>query len=313
MQRPRRNYRQKSRLLGEKNFECQKLIGELALEKSALSSLKAQHEKISSEKNILLEENSVLQKLLTETQEHLKSKEEKLKVAVQESADLRAWVSELETKAADLQKAASHFEDVEKNLNDSMASHKEAVATIAEVTKELQTAKSELSRAVAASRAAVRCKDEAEEEVLSLRKRVSELDTRLRAIRDEHTEKLRKLEESMQNSAKRCADLETSLATAERQLAENANLSDQLYAFESEKSQLNRANQSLRLRADTAEEQLEDMRRTADALRLELSEFQKNASGSAFKDLEAEHNELLVYLAEMEMECASLKQELGRS
>lgn len=303
---------EETRLLFEKTSECQRIADELASEKEAHNSLHCEFKEILTEKEKLFETKVAVEEELETVKASLVSSEEKRQFAEQDAEDIREWGSGLQVKAQRMETAVTQFKEVEKNLEDSNEALNQAQAWNAALSKELQNLKKDMAAAVARSQSITREKGEAEEELALHKSRVAELETRLREIRDQHIEKLRVLEDSMRASASRCANLESSLATAERQLAENANLSDEVHSAKSQVAKANRLTQSMRLRAESAEKHVEEMRLDSEAMSRELSELRDKSNNSALKALESEHNELLVCLAELEMECASLKQELGR-
>lgn len=301
-----------TRRLEVKTTEYKRLVDELASEKEAHSSLHCEYEEVVVEKKNAFEAKVAVERELEQTKTVLATTEEKKTLAEQDAEDLREWGSELQVKAQRMDTAVAQFREVEKNLEDSNEALNESEGRSTMLMKELHGMKQELASINVHLESVKREKNETEQDLGLQKSRVAELQTRLREIREQHIEKLRSLEDSMRASANRCAKLETSLATAERKLAENANLADEVQAAKAEIANANRSAQSMRMRAELAENQLNELRKESENMSHELTELRDRANNSALKVLENEHNELLVCLAELEMECASLKQELGR-
>lgn len=230
----------------------------------------------------------------------------------QDNNDLKAWVADLERQATELQSAAEHFEEVEMNLREALEAQRDLAEQNAELVEELKKEKEALSSVEAQTRAALREKSAAEAARDSSQRRAIELEERIRKIREEHLVKFSYSEDVIRSRAQRCAQLETELASAERKLAELASVSDSLFATKAELSQRDEDIKSLQQRAESAEERVEELEVKLQSCENEVSGMRESGTGDAFKALEAEHNELLVYLADLELECTSLKEELGR-
>lgn len=230
----------------------------------------------------------------------------------QDNGDLKAWVADLERQATELQSAAEHFEEVEVNLREALDAQRDIAEQNMELVEEVKKEREALSSAEAQARAALREKGAAEAARESSQRRATELEERIRRIREEHLVKFSNSEDAIRSKAQRCAHLETELASAERKLAELASVSDSVFAAKAELNQRDEDIINLRGRAEVAEERVEKLEMKLQGYENEMSEMRESGTGDALKALEAEHNELLVYLADLELECTSLKEELGR-
>jgi hypothetical protein len=84
-------------------------------------------------------------------------------------------------------------------------------------------------------------------------------------------------------------------------------LNDRIYNLEAQVVRVQADAKANLSRAKDAEQEVEALESERARLEMELGLLRGSAGGVAYAELEAEHNELLVCLADLEMECAMLK------
>lgn len=242
----------------------------------------------------------------------LESAEAAREAAEQDNSDLKAWVGDLERQATDLQSAAENFEEVEQSLREALEAQRHVAEQNVELAEELKKERELVASTEAQLRGAIRDSNEAESARVSSQRRTSALEARIREIREEHLMRFSNSEDAIKAKAQRCAELETKLASAERQLAELATVSDSLFEARAELGQRVDDIKNLQERAESSELRAEDLQTKVQTMESEMVEMRESATGDAYRTLEAEHNDLLVCLADLELECTTLKEELGR-
>lgn len=224
-----------------------------------------------------------------------------------DNADLRTWVTDLEEQAKGLHGLAEKFDDVEASLHEALAAHQTAMDANAELKAEVW----QLSNAVNTSEAATKAAENEKVAAVAARKlaekRVVDLNARLQETRSSYASKATTNEGKIRSNAQRCADLELDLASAERQIAESATMSDRIFGIEAELSRASERAKELLERAEIAEGDLEDAKRDISGLHKQIETASRSAGASAYAELEAEHNELLICLAELELEQSVLR------
>lgn len=225
-----------------------------------------------------------------------------------DNTDLRAWVTDLEEQAKGLHGLAEKFDDVEASLHEALAAHQTATDANAELKVEV----CELSNAVSTSEAATKAAENEKVTAVAARKlaekRVLDLDARLQETRSSYASKATTNEGKIRSNAQRCADLELELASAERQIAESASMSDRIFGIEAELSRASERAKELLERAEVAEGDLEGAKHDIADLHKQIETASRSAGASAYAELEAEHNELLICLAELELEQSALRE-----
>lgn len=242
----------------------------------------------------------------------LDSAEAARETAEQDNSDLKAWVGDLERQATDLQSAAENFEEVEQSLREALEVQRDVAEQNVDLAEELKKERELVASTEAQLRGAIRDRNAAESARESSERRTNDLEARIREIREEHLVKFSNSADAIKAKAQRCAELETKLASAERQLAELATVSDSLFGARAELSQRIEDIKNLRERAESAELRAEDLQTKVQTMESEMVEMRESATSDAYRTLDAEHNELLVCLADLELECTTLKEELGR-
>lgn len=232
--------------------------------------------------------------------------------AEQDNVDLKAWVGDLERQATELQSAAENFEDVEQSLRDALDTQRDLLEQNGNVNEELKNEKETLASAQAEVRSEVRNRISAESSREAALKKASDLEERIRKIREEHLSNVSRSEDGIREKAQRCAELETLLASSERKVAELASVSDSLFGAKTELEEREEEIKRLKGRAENAEGRAEELELEIQRIENEVSEIRGSSTGDAYRALEAEHNELLVCLTDLEMENTMLKEELGR-
>lgn len=302
----------KKRELYSKTSKCEKMEGIASDQGKVIDELQ---ESISGKDDEISEQREILSKLKKERSE-LRDNFESISCAKEaleeDNKDLKLWVEDLERQATELQNAADNFEEIEMNLREALESQRGIAEQNKQLSEELKKERESTSNAELQTRIALREKIAAEGARESSQKRVIELEERIKMIRGEHLMKFSNSEDAIRSKAMRCAELETELAAANRKVAELAGVSDLLFGARAELSQAEEDMASVRNRAEAAESRVEELELKLHSYEVELSEVRESGTGDAYKILEAEHNELLVCLAEMEVECTMLKEELGR-
>lgn len=281
-------------------------------QKSELEGLREDISQKESSLSELRELRSSLDAEMVDLRDSLTKRIEERRRLEQDNSDLKAWVADLERQATELQSAAENFEDVELNLREALEAQRGIAEQNAELTEDIRKEREALSTAEAQMRGAVRDKLAAEAARDSSQRRASELEERIREIREEHLNKVSQSEEMIRSKARRCAELETELASAERKVAELASVSDMVFSAKVEVNQRDEDIERLKRRAEVAEERAEELEMKLQSCENEMLEMRESGRGEAYKALEAEYNELLVCLADLELECVTLKEELGR-
>lgn len=280
-------------------------------ERTKVSTLRSEVSDLSHDMKGLRAAKAKLEDTVDGLRERLDSVEAARDSVNRDNQDLRAWVSDLERRATELQSAASNFEEVEQSLRETVEAHTVSLDANAALAEELEKTKAALAASTLQSRATSRDVQAAERARESSQKRVDELEGRIRDIREEHQHSIGVSEERLREKASRCAELESSLGAAERRLAELATVSDELFGLRSKLAERESDAAGLQVRATSAEERADDLQQHLDSMSREVLELQRSTNGDAFRALEAEHNELLVCLAELELECTTLKEALG--
>ncbi|KAI0561107.1 Vesicle tethering protein Uso1/P115 [Gracilaria domingensis] len=230
----------------------------------------------------------------------------------QDNKDLREWVSDLEKQANELESAMVNFEEVERSLRETMELQRQTAEENLKLSEELKERRESMGRMQVQLQQSVREKRSAEAARESSQRRSEELERRIRDIREENLAKFSTTEEAIRERAQRCASLETSLAIAERELAELASVSDELFGVKTTLKQRDSDLETLRVRAEGAERRGEELLTELAKAKGEIRELRESGNGSGLRVLEEEHNELLVYLADLEVEVTRLKEEVGR-
>lgn len=228
-------------------------------------------------------------------------------VLEKDNADLRAWVKDLEREANGLQALAVKFEEVEASLDEAVAAHQSAMNLNGNLTTKVEALASDLEQAQSLEKTSRAEKDIAEAAAALARKQMEEVDVRLQEIRSTHASKLTATEDRIRANVAKTAELESALATAERQLAETATLSDKIFAVQTELTRVQTEAASYLARAESAEAEADNARREVNRMEKEVASVRTSSGGEAYAQLEAEHNELLMCLAEMELEHTALK------
>lgn len=229
----------------------------------------------------------------------------------QDNNDLRAWVGDLERQADELQNAASDFEGVEQSLRDTLATQRQQSEQITRLSEEVRQERDQARGVEVRARKAERERAMAEEGRAAAEERVGEVERRLAEIREASVAKLSASEAGIRGQAQRCAELETALAEAQRQVAELGAASDAAFAAQAEVRRARDEVGAMRERLEEAESKVEVLEGEVRAAREEVDEVRGATSSEAYKVLEAEHNELLVYLADLELELTGMKEGEG--
>lgn len=230
----------------------------------------------------------------------------------QDNEDLREWVGDLEKRATVLQSAAEDFEEVEQSLRETLESQRFATEQNSELVEELRHEKEEALQMRAAIHEITREKERIESSRDSAQRHIQELERRIREIREEHLKKVSNSEDAIRQKATLCAELETALAAAERRVAELVSTSDDLFDMSAEMKQRNEDLKRMRVRVEDAETKNEKLTEELQQARNEVNAIRETGSGDAYRTLEAEHNELLIYLADLELDVTTLREDLGR-
>lgn len=225
---------------------------------------------------------------------------------------LREWVSDLEKQARELQDALVNFEQVEQSLRETLELQRQTSQQLSELGEEVKEKKEYISRLEVHVQQAVREKEGAEAARASSQRRAEELESRIREIREEHLSKFSSSEEAIREKAQRCAKLETLLASAVREVAEKDSMCDELFGVKTRLRQREADLEAMKSRADGAEKRAADIMNELSRVKGEIRVLKENGSDEAFRAMEEEHNELLVYLADLEVEVTRLRGELGR-
>ena len=204
-----------------------------------------------------------------------------------DNEDLKAWIADLERQAAHLHRAAEDFSDVEESLRQTMDSLRQVAEQNAGLTGDLKKEWEVVANLEAQLRGAVREKNAEEGARDSSKRQTSNLESRLRKIREDHVNRVSNSEAGMRGMVERCVELETKLAAAERELAEVASVSDTLFGVQAELGQKEEDMKSVRERASVAEERAEDLESKVQRLEAELAEVRESGSGEAYRVLES--------------------------
>ena len=270
-----------------------------------INAKKSEIANLESQKIALEEVEVTLKKKLEET--------EVSKSAVErDNDDLRAWVGDLERQATELQTAATEFEDVEQSLRDTLESQRFATDQNNKLVDEIRGYKEALALAETKARNALMEKAAAEGARDSSQRRANELEGRIRVIREENLTRYANSEEAIRDKARRCSELESQLASAERSVAELESVSDELFGVRAELKQRDEDLKILRERTNLTEKREESLEQELTKLKMNMSESNGLGREDSYRALEEEHNELLICLADLELECTTLKEELGR-
>ncbi|CAN8074424.1 unnamed protein product [Agarophyton chilense] len=230
----------------------------------------------------------------------------------QDNKDLREWVSDLEKQASELENSMVNFEEVERSLRETLELQRKTADENSKMSKEVKENKETIGSMQEQLQQSMREKKSAEAARESSQRRSEELERRIREIREEHLSKFSTSEEAIREKAQRCAALETCLAMAKRELAELASVSDELFGVKSSLRQRDADLETLRARAEGAEQRGEEVLTELAKAKGEIRELRESGGGNGLQPLEEEHNELLVYLADLEVEVTRLREELGR-
>lgn len=296
-------------LLGERHRDLESKCRE---KDDIVKAMEAEEAKRITEIQELTEFKVKLEDEVNEIQDKLKNTEESRDSLAENNKDLLSWVSDLEKRATELQSVASDFQEVEQNLRDALESHRYSSEQNSKLVEELRKEKADKSAAQGKISRVERELGAAQIERDSSKRRVQELESRVREIRQSNLAKFSQSEEVIKAKAKQCAELETALAASERKVAELESVSDDLFGAKTNLEQLNDEMSTLRDRALTAEETGEALQKELETAQREVSEVRDQSASDALRALEAEHNELLVYLADLELEVTNLREELGR-
>lgn len=303
-------------MLKQRVEECKELESQrasvadrLEIEKQEIVALQNQVREMEDQMRDLEDFKNGVELELEETQTKLKEAEAQCSSSLRDNEDLREWVRELEKKAMELQSVANEFEEVEQSLRETLNAQQQNEKEIDKLEEDLRKVREDLRQSETRTRKAERDKEALGEEKNACERKARELEERLLEIRELSVMKLSASEASVRNQAKRCAELETSLAKAERQIAEYGSATDEAFAAKAEARQLRDETMRLRDRCKRAEIQVEKLEGDLQAVREEADAFRKGSSEGQLRALEAEHNELLVYLADLELELTSLRED----
>lgn len=242
------------------------------------------------------------------TQKELREAEEQCASWSRDNEDLREWVEELQKKAVDLQAVANDFEEVEQSLRETINAQQQCEEQIGSLEGDLRGVREELRQKETRLRKAEREKATLEELTKSHERKSNDLEQRLIEIRETSVAKLSVSEAGVRAQAKRCAELETALAQAERQIAEFGTSADEAFAAKGEVRQLKDEATRLRDRCRDAEALTEQLESELQKMKDETEALRRDSGEGQLRALEAEHNELLVYLADLELELTGLRE-----
>lgn len=285
---------------------------QLEKEVEANKGLKMQLEDKENQLEDLTEKQSASQAKIEELDLKVVEKDACYKNLTQDNAVLREWVGDLERQASALQNAACEFEQVEQSLRETLDSQRRSTEQINRLNEEIRLEREAVRNAEARGRKAERDQEAAEEALLACEQRLKDSENRLAEIRESSVSKLSASEASVRAQAQRCAELETALAEAQRQVAELGRASDEAFARKAELRRVQDELHRTRGRCEMTEGKLESLEMELRHAREEMEEMKDTASGEALRALEAEHNELLVYLADLELELTTLKEDVDR-
>eukprot|EP00172_Hildenbrandia_rubra_P001717 Plantae.Rhodophyta-Hildenbrandia_rubra.ctg2291.p1 GENE.Plantae.Rhodophyta-Hildenbrandia_rubra.ctg2291~~Plantae.Rhodophyta-Hildenbrandia_rubra.ctg2291.p1 ORF type:complete len:826 (+),score=213.60 Plantae.Rhodophyta-Hildenbrandia_rubra.ctg2291:24-2501(+) len=267
-----------------------------------MNKVQVEFDRSKRARGVLEEENESLRGDLDKVEGSKVDVEENLNSALKDNETLRKWVADLEKKAAELQSVAKQFEEVEFALDEQMKAGREAWEKIEALEKTKEEADVKLIHYEEQLKNADLEKQELSNSSDALQSRLAELGKTLAESRKAHVEKVREYEENVGKSGARIQELEGAIMKAERQIAEGASTGDQLAALSGEVKQKTKEIEKVKTQLQESEEKCKDLESKIRGLEKDL-EGERNSSGKqAFTDLEAEHNELLVYLAELELE-----------
>lgn len=252
--------------------------------------------------------NQRLREDLDSTRRKLEETEAQCLSWSRDNEDLREWVEELQKKAVDLQAVANDFEEVEQSLRETINAHQQSEEQIGSLEDDLRAIREELRQRELRTRRAEREKAAMEELIKSHEHKSRELEQRLADIRETSVAKLSASEAGVRAQARRCAELETALAQAERQIAEFGASSDEAFAAKAEVRQLKEESTRLREKCRDAETLTEQLESELQKVKDETEALRRDSGEGQLRALEAEHNELLVYLADLELELTSLRE-----
>lgn len=287
------------------------LEAKLNAEVDSVRQLRAQ---IDAKQNDLVSENDRRKRAEEEVSvltKKLGSKIEECEALARDNGDLRAWVNDLEKQASELQTAASDFEEVEQSLQESMEAQRASAEQVTKLNEDLRKEREALRLSEVRGRKAERERETSNEALSACEEKLRAVEGRLAEIRESSVEKLSASEASVRSQAQRCAELETALAQAQRQLAELGHVSDEAFAVKSDLRRTRDEVSRLKQRCEEAESKVESLDEELTKCRDEMEQLRECAGAEGLKSLEAEHNELLVYLADLELELTTLKESAG--
>lgn len=279
-----------------------------------VDSVRQLRTQIDAKQNDLVSENDRRKRAEEEVSvltKKLGSKIEEGEALARDNGDLRAWVNDLEKQASELQTAASDFEEVEQSLQESMEAQRASADQVTKLNEDLRKEREALRLSEVRGRKAERERETSAEALSTCEEKLRAVEGRLSEIRESSVEKLSASEASVRSQAQRCAELETSLAQAQRQLAELGHVSDEAFAVKSDLRRTRDEVSRLKQRCDEAESKVESLDEELTKCRDEMAQLRECAGAEGLKSLEAEHNELLVYLADLELELTTLKESAG--
>lgn len=304
----------KNRILAEREAdlkrgqeEATKLASDLDLRTKELESTSAEGARLRVEVDRLRNARGRLEEDIDGLSSKLDAAEAARDAAEKDNTDLRQWVADLEKQGSALQEVLEKFEEVEQSLDEAVSAHTAAVESNAALSAELDSVKEKLELETSRAKALVAERDGAVHGQGLARRQVEDLESRLQEIRSVHLTKLSSTEDAIRSNTRRCAELESELASAERRLAETATLSDKVFALETELTRARSEASVLHTRIESAKKDAIEAQQEVTRLEKELEIAKSTAGGAAYAELEAEHNELLVCLADLELECSVLK------
>lgn len=298
--------------VGEREEQIVRLEEAVLENERKMFSLESILENKKSEIESLRETKKTLEGDIDDLRKTVRTVEASRDETEQDNKDLREWVSDLEKQARELHDALVNFEQVEQSLRETVELQQQTSQHASALREEVKEKKEYISRLEVDVQQAVREKEGAEAARASSQRRAEELESRIRKIREEHLSKFSSSEEAIREKAERCAKLETLLASAVREVAEKDSVCDELFGVKTRLRQREADLEAMKSRAEGAEKRAADITTELSRVKGEIRVLKENGSDEAFRAMEEEHNELLVYLADLEVEVTRLRGELGR-
>ena len=213
---------------------------------------------------------------------------EDFETLTRDNGDLRAWVNDLEKQASELQNAARDFEEVEQSLQESLEAQRDGAEQVARLTVDLRKEREALRMAETKGRKAERDRETADEALSACEEKLRGVEERLAEIRELNVTKLSASEANVRSQAQRCAELETALAEAQRQVAELGHVSDEAFAVKSDLRRTSEEIVRLKRRCEDAEAKAESLDDQLVKCHDEMEQLRQRAGANGIKSLEAE-------------------------